>query len=51
MDAPLIEASGWPCEVTRVVPARNCAVTHGGKGGGTSGQPATAHCAVSKTVG
>jgi hypothetical protein len=48
---PLETTSGWLFEVTRVVPVIQTAATQGGKGGGTSGQPATTHCALSSTVG
>jgi hypothetical protein len=44
-------ASGWPFEVTRVVPTVNCAVTHGPPELGGKGQPAIDHCDVSATVG
>lgn len=44
MATPLMTTSGWPREVTRVVPVIHCAVTQGGmKAGGTPGQPATVH--------
>ena len=44
MATPVMTTSGWPLEVTRVVPVIHCAVTQGGmKAGGTPGQPATVH--------
>src|SRR4051794_4472139 len=42
MAMPLIRTSGWPLEVTRVVPRIHCAVTQGGmEAAGMPGQPAT----------
>jgi hypothetical protein len=51
LPAPVEMTRGWPFEVTRVVPVTHMAAMHGGSGGGTSGQPATTHCAFSSTVG
>src|ERR1017187_5136769 len=51
LPTPVEITKGWPFEVTRVVPVAQTAETHGGNGGGTSGQPATTHCALSSTVG
>jgi hypothetical protein len=48
---PVEIASGCPFDVTRTVPVTHWALTHGGSGGGTRGQPATTHCADSSTVG
>ena len=47
---PPMITSGWPSEVTLVVPVTHWAVTHGGSGG-VSGQPAIVHGPVSSTVG
>jgi hypothetical protein len=51
LPTPVEITSGCPFEVTRVVPVAQIAEIHGGSGGGTSGQPATTHCAFRSTVG
>jgi hypothetical protein len=49
----LCTTSGWPFDVTRVVPLSHWAVTHGpfAAGGGGSVQPATTYGDVINTVG
>jgi hypothetical protein len=51
LPTPVEITRGCPFEVTRVVPVAQMAAIHGGSGGGTSGHPATAHCAFKSTVG
>src|SRR5579875_4098894 len=51
LPTPVEITSGWPLEVTRVVPVTQTAAIHGGRGGGTRGHPATTHCAFRSTVG
>jgi hypothetical protein len=49
----LCTTSGWPLDMTRVVPINHCAVTHGpfAVGGGGKVHPATTYGAVVNTVG